>query len=231
MKKDIKVLNRFGGSVTVKTSAGKRFEWSTMGSIVLMTEEEISDIYNQKGGRFILEERLSIQDNEVVEKLGLQAEPEYGFDIKTIEALLVQGTGDQLAEALEYNGLGFAESVRDIALKIKLEDLNKLGIISKALNINMANMRTHAIENASEVQEVATERPSRRNVFNPSAKEEKVVEARGTFKPSDDFKGTIEEVVEVQEEPATAPKPAAKKSTKATGKAQSKYVRVDKENK
>lgn len=229
MKKDIKVLNRFGGSVTVKTSAGKRFNWSAMGSVVLMNEDEISDIYNQKGGAYLLEERLSIQDEAIVEKLGINSEPEYLFDIKTIEALLVQGTAAQIAEALEYNGKGFAETVRDVALKIKLEDLNKLGVISKALDINMINMREHAIDNSQEVKEVAVERPSRRNVFNPNAAKDapKVVEARGQFKPSDDFKGTIEETVEEQEEPKVEPETSNKEVAKTT----SKYVRVTKENK
>ena len=205
----IKVLNRFGGSLVARTSTGKRLHWATPGVELLLTEEEILDVFNQSGGPSLFTHKLMIQDEDIVVELGINHEPEYFFSLQNIEALIKEGTLEQLEESLEYNGSGFRDTVKDIALATGLSDLTKIQAISRATGANLTAIIANSVDLEVEEEKVLGKR---KNVFTPKGKANKDVEsdvekpkapARETFQAPKDFQSSIEtqDAVEPEDKP------------------------------
>ena len=110
--------------------------------------EELKKLSWLPGGEVILKNHLIIDDKEALNELIGGVEPEYFYTEKEIEKLLRTGTMDQFMDCLEFAPEGVIELVKDLAVKIELNDIQKRDAILKktgfnvtsAININKESM-------------------------------------------------------------------------------------------
>ena len=138
--KIVKVRNRDNGTVTYTVpdlgNLRRSFQPHEEKEISM---EELKKLSYLPGGKIILEDYLIIEDNDVVSELLGEVEPEYNYTEAEIEKLLKDGTLDQLLDTLDFAPSGVIELVKDIAVKIEINDINKREAIFKKTGFNVTS--------------------------------------------------------------------------------------------
>ena len=96
------VISKYNGTLSVQElNSGIRYVWNQIGDKLDLTEDQLRSILNTPGGRYTLENYVAIENPEIVKKLGINAEPEYFYTEEDIKKLLLEGSEDQLKDALD----------------------------------------------------------------------------------------------------------------------------------
>ena len=114
-----------------------------------ITVKEVEDLSYIPGGRYLLDNYLIINDEEVCEYLGLEVEPEYYYDVEAIKTLLTTGTNDQLLDCLEFAPVGVLDIIKKVSVDIKLNDITKRNIIKEKIKYDVTAVISN-IEYANE---------------------------------------------------------------------------------
>lgn len=148
--KMIKVLNRDNGSVgyTIPdlNNLHRNFEPKEEKTL---TMEELRKLSYIPGGEYILENCLLIKDEEAVEELLGSVEPEYYYTTKEIEYLLTQGSEEQFLDCLDFAPSGVIDIIKDTAVRLKVNDINKRQAILNKTGFNV----TKAVEINAETED------------------------------------------------------------------------------
>ena len=99
--------------------------------------EELKELSYVPGGEFILRELLIVNDNDALESLNIDVEPEYFYTEADIRKLLEVGTLDQLEDTLNFAPEGAINLIKDIAVKTELPDTRKRKMISEKTGFNI----------------------------------------------------------------------------------------------
>lgn len=126
-----------------------------------VTFEELRKLTYVPGGQFTLNNLLIVHDPEALAELCPNVEPEYFYDEEAIKKLLLEGSINQLKDCLDFAPDGVIELVKDLAVKMRLNDLSKREIITKATGFNVSRA-IQINEESAEVEAVPTERKARR---------------------------------------------------------------------
>lgn len=149
----VKVTNRDNGSVGYSIpdlgNLQRRFE---AGETKEVTMEELRKLSYTIGGMVILKEYLLIHNNEAVEELLGQVEPEYYYEESDVKDLLEKGSLDALKDCLDFAPEGTIELVKKVAVETELNDIKKREAIQSSTGFNISS----AIEVNKETSE---ERP------------------------------------------------------------------------
>lgn len=106
------------------------------------------------GGLVMIEEYFIIDNKDAVkELLNKEVEPEYYYTEKEITELLLHGSLDQLLDCLDFAPTGVIELVKDLAVKLKINDINKRDAIFEKTHFNVSK----AIEINKESEKVEEE--------------------------------------------------------------------------
>jgi hypothetical protein len=154
----IKVTNRsFGrtGYSLPERNVRRQFEPKQTKEI---TMGELRELDGRSGGHYLLENCLIIKNEEAVAELLGEVEPEYYYTEKEIKELLLTGTLDELKDCLDFAPVGVLNSVKDLAVELQLNDMNKREAIYEALSFDVTN----AIRINKESQIVEEEKPKNR---------------------------------------------------------------------
>lgn len=108
--------------------------------------EELRALSYQRGGKILIEEYLTILDEEVVAELIGTVEPEYYYTAKEVEDLLIFGTLDQLEDCLNFAPAGILDMVKNKAVEIKLNAVDKRQLISEKFGMNLDRAIEFAME-------------------------------------------------------------------------------------
>lgn len=153
-KTKIKVKNRSFGSVgyTIPdlNNLHREFEFNEEKEL---TYEELFKLSQIPGGMYIIENYLTIDNPEVVRALLGEVEPEYYYTSEDVTKLLQYGSLDQLEDCLNFAPGGVIDLIKEVAVKLPLNDVAKRDLITRKTHFNIAQ----AIEIAKdeEVEEVA----------------------------------------------------------------------------
>ena len=105
--------------------------------------EELERLSFVPGGDSILKDYLEIADEDVIMALFNQKpEPEYHYSEDDIKNLLTVGTLDQFLDCLDFAPNVVKEMIKDFAVKLPLNDMNKRQAIQEKLGFDV----TKAIE-------------------------------------------------------------------------------------
>lgn len=123
-----------------------------------VTFEELRKLSYISGGEYILENCLVIEDREVVAALLGEVEPEYFYTENEVRKLLLEGSLDQLQDCLDFAPEGTVELVKDLAVKLEIQALDKREAIraktgfnvSKAIEINKETSEDNVQEEKKE---------------------------------------------------------------------------------
>lgn len=163
-KKVYKVKNRSAGRVGYKIpelSIRREYE---PGEIKSVTIEELEKLSYQPGGRALMMNYLQIVDENILNEFSIHAEPEYFMNEAQVKDLLVSGTDDELRDCLDFAPTGVIDLVKDIAVKLPLNDYNKRKIIQEKTGFNCDAAIRHEEEekNSTKTESTAPEAPKRR---------------------------------------------------------------------
>lgn len=136
----IKVKNRDNGTVGYRVpDLGNLYRSFQPHEEKEITMEELRKLSYLPGGKIILENYLIIDNKEAISELLGTVEPEYNYNEEDIKYLLEQGTLDQLMDTLDFAPSGVIDLVKDIAVKIELNDINKRNVIFQKTGFNITN--------------------------------------------------------------------------------------------
>ena len=140
------------------------------GEIKSVTGSELIQLSYRPGGRRIIENYLLINNEEVLDGLNMEVEPEYKLDEAGVVKLLKDGSEDQLIDCLNFAPEGVKDLVKAVALAMPLNDLNKCKIIKDMLGYDVLFVRSTNEQIAKESGAEAAPAPAkRRRVASTSA--------------------------------------------------------------
>jgi hypothetical protein len=154
----VKVTNRaFGhtGYSLPERNIRRQFEPKQTKEITMGELRELDGI---SGGHYLLENCLIVKNEEAVAELLGEVEPEYYYTEKEIKDLLLTGTLDELKDCLDFAPVGVLNSVKELAVELQLNDMNKREAIYEALGFDVTN----AIRINKESQIVEEEKPKQK---------------------------------------------------------------------
>lgn len=141
--KMIKVVNKFNGTVgyTIPEMNLHRNFYAKENKEISF--EELERLSFVPGGDVILKDYLEITDEEAIMALFNQKpEPEYHYSEDDVKKLLTVGTLDQFLDCLDFAPDVIKDMIKDLAIKLPLNDMNKRQAIKEKLGFDV----TRAIE-------------------------------------------------------------------------------------
>lgn len=144
-KEIISVINRSSGYAGYPVPDSNNSLWRKFapGETKKIEADELRKLMFIPGGDVMLKDYLVILNQELVEELLGEVQPEYFYTVKEIENLLRNGSLDQLDDCLTFAPDGVIEIVKAIAVSIKLNDLDKRELIYKKTGYNVHNVITN----------------------------------------------------------------------------------------
>lgn len=147
LDKDLEVECRsvvYGELIYVSRRTGLVVEWAYQGDIQYLTVEELMTMKSTQN-RFLNQPWIIIEDEDVVEYLGLKQIYENFVDIENIEAFLLYSALDEIEGTLERAPKGIRELVKDKAREMvaneTLYDNRVIKLLDKALKTDLLAIR------------------------------------------------------------------------------------------
>ena len=139
MNKKVKVYNRDNGyvgyTIPELNNLQRQFAPQETKEIEI---SELKQLYWTTGGRTILEEYLSIQDPAALDELQMKVEPEYFYTEDKIKEILLSGSLDEFLDMLDFAPVGIIESIKSLAVSLKLNDVAKREAILEKTGFNVS---------------------------------------------------------------------------------------------
>lgn len=144
-KEMISVINRNSGYAGYPVPDSNNSLWRKFapGETKKIEAEELRKLMFIPGGDVMLQDYLVILNQELVQELFGEVEPEYFYTATEIENLLKNGTLDQLDDCLTFAPEGVIEMIKTIAVSIKLNDMDKRELIYNKTGYNVHNVITN----------------------------------------------------------------------------------------
>lgn len=174
-KEIIKVTNRFNGSIgyTIRDLNNLSRVFSP-GETKEITMEELRKLSWETGGRTLINDYLIIQDEDALQEILGNPEPEYYYTEEDVRDLLENQSLDALKDCLDFAPRGTIDLVKKIAVELPLNDVAKRKAILDMTGFNV----TSAVEINEETRE---EQPVNQGFRRLDTKnEEKPVEKTST---------------------------------------------------
>ncbi len=139
----IRVKNKYGGMVGYKVSEmgiNRKFYPNEVKEVAF---EELERLSFTPGGSTILSDYLEIENTEAIQKLfHKEPEMEYFYSKEDIKKLMTTGSLDQFLDCLDFAPAGIKDLIKDMAVQLPLNDMNKRQAILNKLGFDV----TKAIE-------------------------------------------------------------------------------------
>lgn len=165
MNETVKVLNRFLGQTTYVIPELHVRRTFQRGAEQEVPFKELQYLKYQAGGEEMLRNILMIEDEEALEKLVGDVEPEYHYTESDVENLLLNGSLEQLEDALDFAPLGVIELIKEKAVSLKLSDINKRDAIAKKTEFNVTKaINNIELEKKAEQEEVNSATDKKENL-------------------------------------------------------------------
>ena len=176
----VKITNRNKGYVTYKIPELNNLRRTFLpGETKEISMDELRKLYWTSGGAALIEDCLIVQNQDAIQELFPQAEPEYFYGEAEVKHLLQFGSLDELKDAIDFAPQGVVDLIKHIAVEIKVNDVAKREAIrdmtgfdvTKAIEINAITEEESKVEvkarrvgaNKEEVvEEVSAVTPQRR---------------------------------------------------------------------
>ena len=174
-KEIIKVTNRFNGSIgyTIRDLNNLSRVFAP-GETKEITMEELRKLSWETGGRTLINDYLIIQDEDALQEILGNPEPEYYYTEEDVRDLLENQSLDALKDCLDFAPRGTVDLVKKIAVELPLNDVAKRKAILDMTGFNV----TSAVEINEETRE---EQPVNQGFRRLDTKnEEKPVEKTST---------------------------------------------------
>ena len=153
----VKVTNRDNGTVGYRIPEMGIRRLFQRGEVKEITMEELRKLSYRPGGQVILNECLIVHNEEALKELNPNYEPEDFYTETEVQNLLLNGTQAQFLDCLDFAPEGVINLIKEMAVKLEINDLAKREAIMKKTGFNV----TRAIEVNRESREALEEEDTR----------------------------------------------------------------------
>ena len=163
MKKLVSVKNRSAGRVVYRIPEhGIRREFNA-NEVKQIPYEELVWLSYRPGGRNLMTNMLQIQEIKATENLNIHTEPEYFMSEDDVVNMLLNGSVDELKDALDFAPKGVIQIIKDKAVELPLYDMRKRQAILEMTGFDVTSAITNSEPDPDEVVEApaATRRVQR----------------------------------------------------------------------
>ena len=167
--KKVTLKNVSGNSVSVMIDGKlKKFSFSDVERKITM--DELEDLYNDRGGRVILEEDiLRVMEAEARESIGLPKLDEYCLDGEGFK-LLFEGTDEKFEEFLQYCSESMMDRAISYIIENKIDNMRKRQLIEEYSGKNLKPILDELIKKEAK----GTKKTKQTKDENKNPKREKV---------------------------------------------------------
>ena len=137
---EVKVWAVGAGKVHYELQDPKITRTFNPGELKILTFHEIYQLANHPGGMFLLVNNLQIRDNKVRQALGLPVDPEYLYTEEDAKKLVIEGSKEQILDALEFGPLGLASMIKHFAI-VNVDSSEKISFFNKLFSMNILELR------------------------------------------------------------------------------------------
>lgn len=136
----INVKNTTGGRVGyIIPDMGNLYRMFTSGEEKEIEYDELRKLAFTPGGRELLQNNLTIKNEEALRAILGDVEPEYFYTKDDIEALLTSGTIEQFMDFLDFAPEGLISLAKDLAVSMEISDIRKRDAILNKTGFNVTN--------------------------------------------------------------------------------------------
>lgn len=182
----LKVKNRDNGGVGYEIPDLGLYRTFQAGEEKEVTMEELRKLSYLPGGKAILKNYLVIDNEEAVEELLSEVEPEYYYTDEDIKKLLLEGSLAQFQDCLDFAPEGTINLLKKYAVDLELNDVAKRKALLEATGFNVtsaieANRREDIQEEpektrrAAAISDTAVEKQRRTNGISSSSNKIKII--------------------------------------------------------
>ena len=125
-----------------------------------LSYEELEKLTYIPGGLTLISNYLLIKEADVVENLGIHAEPEYHLNRDEVIKLMLTGSLDAFLDCLDFAPEGVLQIIKDAAVELPLNDVQKREAIKTKLGFDVS--AAVANKEASNNNEIIPDKPERR---------------------------------------------------------------------
>ena len=136
------------------------------GELKILTFHEIYQLANHPGGMYLLVNNLQIRDNKVRQAIGLPVDPEYLYTEEDAKKLVIEGSKEQILDALEFGPLGLASMIKHFAI-VYVDSSDKINFFNRLFTMNILELRD-GLEREDDTQT----KPGKRRASTTVAEEE-----------------------------------------------------------
>lgn len=141
LNKEVFIVNRSDGSIgyTIpdlgnRTNVHRDFVPRQTKKV---TFEELEALMNVPGGEYLIRNFIIIKDEEVLNELLPDVQPEYFYTEKEVEQLLQTGSLDEFLDCLDFAPQGVLDMIKDKAVNLPVTDTEKIRAIQKKMNFDV----------------------------------------------------------------------------------------------
>lgn len=110
--------------------------------IKIVTFHELYLLHNSPGGAKLIYENLQIKDNDVRTALDLPTDPEFDYSIDDIRKLMVDGTKEEILDALDFGPFYIAQWMKNsLATETVNISYDKIKFFESLFRMNLQNLR------------------------------------------------------------------------------------------
>ena len=157
------VKNRSAGVVGYNIPEEKIRREFAPGETKKISWYELDKLSYQPGGTRILEEFLQIYNEEAIQELNLNTEPEYFMGEADVIKLVREGSLDEWLDALDFAPTGVLDLIKQLSVTMPLNDYNKRIALKQKLGFDIdAAIKNWEAEKAAAKE--PAEKPAERRV-------------------------------------------------------------------
>ena len=113
------------------------------GEVKQLAAGELRKVNYKRGGHVILTNYLCIMNKDLANEFGVDDdsfENEYNWDVARVDSVLKDEPLDVLQDALDFAPQGIIDLIKDRAIELKIDSMDKRQAISDALSIDLNGM-------------------------------------------------------------------------------------------
>lgn len=132
-----------------------------------ITAQELRELWFKSGGKNLLQNYLGVDNKELAAEFGISDDDfnhEYSWTNETINNVLLHGSVDELADALDYAPLGIIETLVSRAVELRIPDMNKRKLIKEMTGKDVTKMISYTEFLEADMPETAPVKQRRRRV-------------------------------------------------------------------
>lgn len=190
MKKLVDVTNRSGGWAGYVIPDSGVTRTFTPAETKRISIDELWQLQQSiPGGDYLIRNCFIIKDSETLDVLSMtDLEPEYFYTEKEVKKLLLEGTLEQLEDALNFGPSGVKDIIKNVAVQIELPDIRKRDLIFEKTGTNINNaINVNKIMN-EETKTEGTEEKAKRKASPITVEDNKPVRKSTPVSTDDKYK-------------------------------------------